>query len=99
VWLALSLTGFLSRPLPTTQVRREEYRTTRDKESFEKIRREAMHANASGATRGLKPADIVALYEGKREAAERDLSELRAEVKQLSQELRERDNMIACVHI
>lgn len=33
--------------------------------------------------------------QGKREVAERELSELRAEVKQLSGELRERDNLIA----
>lgn len=48
-----------------------------------------------GACARITQYSHVFVTQGKREAAERELSELRAEVKQLSGELRERDNLIA----
>ena len=65
-----------------SQVRREEHRATKDKEIYERIRRQLVQgrdAVASG-TRALKAVDVIGLYEVKREAADREIAALRAEV-------------------
>jgi phage shock protein A len=47
------------------KVRREEYRTIRDKETYERLRRQVLQGPAAvqSGTKGLKSADVVALYE------------------------------------
>lgn len=87
------------------RVAREERRTARDKEVYERLKR--VHATAGGsrqspssgsvnaAVRELRPVEIVSLYEAQRDQQESELAVLRKESQSLAEELREARNLIA----